>query len=76
MNTERIILEKLSLVHPRTMTENVLWSELRLEIHNYSLTDLRAECRKLEAKGQIVRITNEDGTRIKITTDGQARLAE
>ena len=76
MNPQRLILEKLSQVHPRMMTENVLWSTMRLELHNYSLTELRTELRALEKKEQIIVVSNEDSTRAKITTDGLARLAE
>ena len=76
MNPERLILEKLALVHPRMMTENVLWSELRLDVRAYSLTMLRADLAKLEGKDQVVVVSNDDSTRVKITTDGQARLAE
>lgn len=76
MNIERIILTSLSQVHPRLMTENVLWSEVRLETGETSLTDLRRHAGDLERKGQVVVITGEDATRLKITTDGIARLAE
>ena len=76
MNPERLILERLSELHPHMLAENVLWSAMRMDVKNYSLTDLRAECRKLEAKGQILIVSNEDTTFIKITTGGLARLAE
>lgn len=76
MNDQRLILEKLSQVHPRMMSENVLWSALRLEIHGYSLTELRASTRILEEKSQIIVVNSDDSTRIKITADGIARLAE
>lgn len=76
MNLERLILEKLNDVHPRMLTENVLWSDVRMEEAATSLTDLRNAVRKLEGKNQVVVVTGEDSTRIKITTDGIARLAE
>ena len=76
MNQERLILEKLAEVSPRMMTENVLWSSVFVEDHRFSLTSLRNHLRALESKGQAVVVSNEDATRIKITTDGQARLAE
>lgn len=76
MNLERLILEKLNDVHPRMLTENVLWSDVRMEEAATSLTDLRNAVRKLESKNQVVVVTGEDSTRIKITTDGIARLAE
>ena len=76
MNLERLILDKLNDVHPRMLTENVLWSDVRLEETGVSLTDLRNAVRKLEGKNQVIVVTGEDSTRIKITTDGIARLSE
>lgn len=76
MNIQRLILEKLNDVHPRMLAENVLWSDVRMEEASTSLTDLRNAVRKLEGKNQVVVVTGEDSTRIKITTDGIARLAE
>lgn len=76
MTIERNILDKLSLVSPRMLTENVLWSDVRQDMPQASLTELRSAMRQLEAKSQIIVISNEDATRIKITTDGLARLAE
>lgn len=76
MNLERNILDKLNLVHPRMLTENVLLNDVRMDARDTSLTDLRQATEKLEIKGQVVRVTGEDATRIKITTDGKARLAE
>ena len=76
MKLERLILEKLNLVHPRMLTENVLWSDVRLEEPGTSLTDVRNTVRKLEVKSQVVVVTGEDSTRIKITQDGIARLSE
>lgn len=76
MNLERLILDKLSLVHPRMLTENVLWNDCRMEVPGTSLTDLRMKLRALESKGQVTVVTGEDATRIKITSDGIARLAE
>lgn len=76
MNLERLILDKLNLVHPRMLSEHTLWSDVRLEESGTSLTDLRNAVRKLEGKSQVVVVTGEDITRIKITTDGIARLSE
>lgn len=76
MNLERNILDKLNLVHPRMLSENVLLNDARMDDRGISLTDLRQAVDKLESKGQLVRVTGEDVTRIKITTDGKARLAE
>lgn len=76
MNLERNILDKLNLVHPRMLTENVLLNDVRMDERSVSLTDLRQAVDTLETKDQLVRITGEDTTRIKITTDGKARLAE
>lgn len=76
MNLERNILDKLNLVHPCMLSENVLLHDVRHDERATSLTDLRQAVDKLEGKGQLIRITGEDATRIKITTDGIARLAE
>lgn len=76
MNLQRLILEKLSNVSPRMLTENVLWSDVRLDDGKISLTELRGALRQLEQKDQVVIVTTEDATRIKITAAGIARLAE
>lgn len=76
MNIERIILESLNLVHPRMLTESVLLSDLRVEDVKLSLTDLRGHLLRLEQKDQVTIVTGEDSTRIKITSQGIARLAE
>lgn len=76
MNIERLILEALHLVHPRMLTESVLLSDLRIMGAKISLTDLRAHTARLETKSQVTVVTGEDATRIKITPDGIARLAE
>lgn len=76
MKPEQIILTALERVHPRMLKENVLWSDVRNDGHEMSLTDMRRHVRSLESKDQVVVITGEDATRIKITPDGLARLAE
>ncbi len=76
MNLERLILEKLNLVHPRMLSKNVLWSDCRLEDPKISLSDIENTLNKLEAKSQVTVVNGEDATRIKITTDGIARLLE
>jgi hypothetical protein len=76
MKPERIILESLSLVHPRMLTETVLLSDLRVQGMQMSLTDLRGHLGRLESKSQVTVVTGEDSTRIKITQDGIARLSE
>ena len=76
MTTERNILDKLNLVHPLMLTENVLLNDARMDNPRLTLTDLRSAVRALEAKGQLVQVQGEDVLRIKITTDGKARLAE
>lgn len=76
MNPEQIILTALERVHPRMLKETVLWSDVRNDGHEMSLTDLRRHVRNLEIKSHVVVVTNEDATRIKITSDGIARLAE
>jgi hypothetical protein len=76
MNNERNILDKLSLVHPRMLTENVLLNDCRMDDSTVTLTGLRDAVRKLEAKGQVVQVQGEDALRIKITDAGKARLAE
>ncbi len=76
MNLERLILEKLNLVHPRMLSKNVLWSDCRLEDTTISLSDVQNALNKLESKSQVTVVNGEDATRIKITTDGIARLSE
>lgn len=76
MNTERMILEALNLVHPRLLAEPVLRSDLRISGIKLSETDLRGHLDRLEGKQQVTIVTGEDSTRIKITPDGIARLAE
>lgn len=76
MNAERLILESLHLVHPRMLTERVLRSDLRVAGIDMSLTDLRGHIGRLEEKSQVVVVKDDDATRIKITSDGIARLAE
>ena len=76
MNLERLILDNLNLAHPRMLTENVLWRGVQLDDGTTSLTDLRNAVRKLESKDQVVAVSGEDATRIKITQAGIARLAE
>ena len=76
MNLERLILEKLNLVHPRMLSKNVLWSDCRFEDSTISLSDVQNALNKLESKSQVTVVNGEDATRIKITTDGIARLSE
>lgn len=76
MNPERLILERLSLSHPRMTSEEVLRSELTNLAVKMSRTDLAKHLAALEAKGQAIVITTEDYTRIKITAEGLARIAE
>ena len=76
MNLERLILEKLNLVHPRMLSKNVLWSDCRLEESTISLSDVQNALNKLESKSQVTVVNGEDATRIKITPDGIARLSE
>jgi len=72
MNIERLILQELTEVHPRMLTEKMLFAV----ITDASLTDVRNAVRELERKHQVVVVTGEDTTRIKITQDGIARLSE
>lgn len=72
MNIERLILQELTEVHPRMLTEKMLFAV----ITEASLTDVRNAVRELERKNQVVVVTGEDTTRIKITQDGIARLSE
>jgi len=76
MNPQRLILERLALSHPHMTAEAVLWSELTSMGYKLSLTDLRQHVKALESKNQAIVIATEDFTRIKITADGLARLAE
>lgn len=76
MNLERNILDKLNLVHPRMLSENVLLNDARMDEPKLTLTDLRDAVRRMEAKGQLLQVQGEDVLRLKITTEGKARLAE
>jgi hypothetical protein len=76
MNPELEILEALKPCHPRGLREPVLSSELRVRGSQMSLTDLKRHCGNLESKGDVVVITTEDFTLIKITAEGLARIAE
>lgn len=76
MTTERNILDKLDLVYPRMLSENVLYNDARMDDPKLTLTDFRSAVRSLELKGQAVQIQGEDTLRIRITLDGKARLAE
>lgn len=76
MNLERLILEKLSLVHPRMLRMQTLHSDMRMDLPDISLTDLKRHVSNLEGKTQVIVLNNDDGTRVKISTDGLARLAE
>jgi hypothetical protein len=76
MNLERTILEKLALVAPRLLKEAVLLQDVRLDESKVSLGDLRGALRRLESKEQITIVNDEDFTRIKITSAGQARILE
>lgn len=76
MNLERLILEKLNQVAPRLLSQNVLWSDCRLEDSSISLTSVKDALRKLESKDQVTVVPGEDSTKVKIKPAGIARLAE
>lgn len=76
MTTERNILDKLNVVHPRMLTTNVLLNDVRLDDPKVTLGDLRLALGALEAKEQVISISGEETTRHKITPAGQARLLE
>lgn len=76
MNLERIILETLENVHPRMLTDRVLLGDVRLQESSVSQGDLTRALRILENKKQVIVLTGEDSTRVKITQAGQARLLE
>jgi len=72
---ERIILEQLNNVAPRMMAVGTLWSEVRLDDDSITYTEFKSSLSKLEQKGQAIVIKGEDRNKVKITQDGQARLA-
>lgn len=76
MNIERLILEKLLQVHPRMLSETVLWSACRIEDPDISLTIMRSTLRTLKSKDQIAIVQLEDAKRIKIKPAGIVRLEE
>jgi phosphoglycolate phosphatase-like HAD superfamily hydrolase len=76
MNTQRRILENLNRVHPRLMAVGTLWSEVFMDEETETFTGFKKALRELEEKGQVAVITGEDRHKVKITQDGQARLAE
>lgn len=76
MNPERIILEALSSAYPRMLREPVLHADLINAGHKLSLTELKLKLRTLENKAQLMILSSEDHTYLKITPDGLSRLAE
>jgi DNA-binding MarR family transcriptional regulator len=76
MNHEWLILQDLRLSHPRLLTLTVLRADLAVIGAGLSAADLDGHLSRLEAKGQVVIVTGEDATRVKITAAGLARLAE
>jgi len=76
MNRERIILNSLSLVSPRMLPLRTLLADVRMDLPELTEGDLITCLRTLESKKQVVQVSDEDTTRIKITSAGQARLLE
>ena len=77
MKLELNILDKLNLAgSERLLRENVLLNDARADQSGLSLGDLRLALRALESKGQVIVVSDEDHTRIKITAAGRARLLE
>ena len=76
MNLERTILEQLNLDgSERMIRENVLIQEVRSG-SGMTLSDIRLALQALERKEQVIIVSGEDHTRIKITAAGRARLLE
>lgn len=78
MTLEISILVALRNVHPRMLPEAALRGDAgAMAGEAVTAADCQAKCRKLEAKGQVIGVSNEDtGAKWKITADGIARLAE
>lgn len=76
MNPELHILSQLQSSYPRGLREDVLNADLHNAGRKMSLTDQARHCRNLESRGQVIIIEGQDSTRITITPDGLARLAE
>lgn len=77
MNLELIILNELDLAHPRSLKRAVLLGDVRMASESEVTEDgLGRALRSLERKRQIRIDAGEDVTRIGITADGRARVAE
>lgn len=73
---ERIILDALRDVHPNMQRERTLFADVVMRSPGVPTnTAIRSSLSELELKRQVVGIPCEDGTKWKITPEGQARLA-
>ena len=76
MNLELIILEILEGAAPRLLKRKVLFSQAALETDGLTESAFSQAITLLDRKKQIWIDAGEDVTRIKITPDGLARIAE
>jgi hypothetical protein len=76
VTTQLAILEVLELADGHLLPERVLVADTeRLLGRRVGATEIVAEAGKLEGRGQILSVNNEDmGKRYKITDEGRARL--
>lgn len=73
---ERVILQALADVHPNMMPERTLLGDVVVRSADIpTQTAIRGSLNALETKRQVVGIPTDDGTKWKITPEGQARLA-
>ena len=76
MNLELALLEKLETAHRRLLKRSVVLAELSLELDAVTETDFARALIQLDRKRQVWIDQGEDVTRLKITPEGLARIAE
>lgn len=76
MNPQFILLSILANIHPRMLAKKTLWSEASMDADELTYTSFKDALQRLEEKDQVVVITGEDRTKVKITQAGLARYAE
>lgn len=76
MKLELHILRKLNEAHPRLIKRSVLFAEVGFEVDDLTESAFARSLALLDEKGQVWIDAGEDVTRIKITPEGMARVAE
>ena len=78
MNLQIAILQSLEAVHPIQRTTKLVKSDVHLtQVTPPTLSDVKRALNKLESKGHVIGVSNEDtGTKWKVTDAGIARLVE